>query len=87
MLRVVVNAFLDYQDSDWGVCHTDCPMRQYKDNTVLRSDLSNLSSSFPDLATTFSIGQSVLGQDLLGVRLTAGAGKERGLLKPMASNI
>jgi len=58
-------------------------MRQYRDNAQLRSVLSSLSSSFPDLATTFSIGQSVLGQDLLGVRLTAGAGGQRKLLKPM----
>ena len=69
------------------MCHTDCPLRQYQDNHQLRSVLTNLSLSFPTLATTFSLGQSVLGQDLLGVRLSAGADQERALLKPMVSRV
>ena len=73
------------QESDWGVCYTDCPLREYQDNHQIRSVLTNLSSSFPTLATTFSLGKSVLGQELLGVRLTAGADKERALLRPMVS--
>ena len=92
---------------DWGECHSDCPLRAYRDNQVIRinkkktlckkktytillytillypsfffslttimhndeaqellADLRRLSEESPSLATTYTIGNSVLGQTL-----------------------
>ena len=78
--------FTHIQDSDWGICHTDCPLRQYRNNSQLRAFMVELSSSFPNFATTFSLGKSVLGQELIGLRLTMGANQKRTLLKPMVKS-
>ena len=69
--------------ADWGRCDTDCPLRQYRDNSGLRSHLERLSQTRPGVAQLFSLGRSVRGEEITGLRLTAGASGERRLLTPM----
>ena len=41
-----------------------------------------LAEEYPLLAQTLHVGKSVLGQDILGIRITREVGEERELLKP-----
>ena len=68
---------------DWGRCDRDCPLRQYRDNSDLQRQLERLSEVRPEVAQLFSLGQSVRGEKISGLRLTAEATRDRRLLTPM----
>ena len=68
---------------DWGRCDRDCPLRQYRDNSQLNRELERLSEVRPEVAQLFSLGQSVRGEKISGLRLTAEATRDRRLLTPM----
>ena len=55
--------------------------RGYTDQAALESKLRNLADGAPDLASTFSLGKSEQGRELLGLRLAAGVREERPLLR------
>ena len=69
--------------ADWGRCDRDCPLRQYRDNSGLQRELERLSQVRPEVAQLFTLGRSVRGEKISGVRLTAGATGQRSLLTPM----
>ncbi|XP_023325363.1 carboxypeptidase D isoform X2 [Eurytemora carolleeae] len=72
------------QVKDWGKCNKDCPMRRYLSNRDIQDIISNLALSNPTLAQTYNLThRSVLGEDLVAIRLTANADKPRPLLKPL----
>ena len=72
---------------DWGTCDRHCPLRNYRSNSDIADHLNNLANTYPDLAEVFSIGRSVRGENVTGIRLSSGIGDERKLLKPMVALI
>ena len=45
--------------------------------------MRDLVTSYPDMARLVVVGQSVLGQNITGVKISRGVNGERQLLKPM----
>ena len=72
---------------DWGTCDRKCPLRNYRSNSDIADNLRSLANTYPDLAEVFSIGRSVRGENLTGIRLSSGIRDERKLLKPMVALI
>ena len=72
---------------DWGTCDRHCPLRNYRSNADITDNLNNIAITYPDLAEVFSIGRSVRGENLTGIRLSSGIRDERKLLKPMVALI
>ena len=67
---------------DWGRCDDNCPLRHYLTTDQIQARLRGLSEARPDRAELFSLGQSVRGVNITGLRITAGAHRPRPLLRP-----
>ena len=64
------------------MCDKNCPLRQYFDNNAISDQLHALAAEQPGLAAVFVLGRSVSGEKMTGLRVTAGAGRPRTLLRP-----
>jgi len=71
-------------ESYWGVCDEDCPMKKYLSNSDLQKTLKNLTDDYPDLAQRYPLTRrSVLGEELTAMKITANPHRQRPTLKPM----
>ena len=68
-------------EDDWDICDRSCPLRNYRNNQELQDHLQTLQNSNSNIAKYFTIGKSVEGRDIFGIRITSGADLERKLLK------
>ena len=69
--------------SDWGTCDTNCPLRHYLTTEQIEAQLRALGQARPEVASVFTLGQSVRGLNITGLRLTRGADRPRALLRPL----
>lgn len=60
---------------------------KYHTHTKLKEEISALSAEFSDIAVQYTIGQSVGGRDLICLKISEDAIKERPLLKPQVKYI
>lgn len=70
------------QPSDWVICGASCPLQRYTENEEIESHMRDLVEQFPDLASLVEVGNSTLGQPIVGIQITRGVEYERELLKP-----
>ena len=70
------------QPSDWVRCGQNCPLQRYTENREIESHFRALVAEFPDLASLVEVGNSSLGQPIVGIQITRGVDEERELLKP-----
>lgn len=69
---------------DWAKCdRVTCPLQQYTQNADIQGHMLQLSELYPDLAQFVLVGQSSLGQNITGLRISRNVRQERQLLKPM----
>jgi len=71
-----------HEPSDWVVCDESCPLQRYLQNNELEENMKSLVEEFPHLAKLIYVGKSFLGQNIVGIQITRGAGEERQLMKP-----
>ena len=64
-------------------CSHNCPLTRYTPNPMIVSHMRALADEFPSLARAVHVGKSVLGQDIVGIRISRQVREERELLKPM----
>ena len=66
-------------------CDSDtCPLQKYTSNHDIETHLGDLASKYPKLAEQVTVGQSTLGQNISGIRISTKVKRsERDLLKPM----
>jgi len=69
--------------ADWAKCDPGCPLQRYTQNKEIGDHMNHLVSQFPNLTRLVEVGQSTLGQSIVGIRISRGANTERELLKPM----
>ena len=70
--------------ADWAKCdRVKCPLQQYTQNADIQGHMLQLSELYPDLAQFVLVGQSSLGQNITGLRISRNVRQERQLLKPM----
>jgi len=68
----------------WGLCDEECPMRSYLSNSKLQETLKSLSIFYPNLAQRYPLKyRSVLGEELMAMKITANSNRKRPILKPM----
>ena len=60
---------------------------KYHTHTKLKEEISALSAEFSEIAVKYTIGQSVGGRDLICLKISENATKERPLLKPQVKYI
>jgi len=70
------------QPSDWVVCGASCPLQRYTENAEIENHLADLVEEFPHLANLVEVGNSTLGQPIVGIQISRGVQGERELLKP-----
>jgi len=70
------------QPSDWVRCGPACPLQKYTENREIVSHMRDLVQQFPHLASLVEVGNSSLGQQIVGIQITKGVEDERELLKP-----
>jgi len=70
------------QPSDWVVCGASCPLQRYTENIEIENHMEDLVGEFPDLASLVLVGNSTLGQPIVGIQISRGVQEERELLKP-----
>ena len=58
------------------------PLKKYHTFKRMRDELEYLAQEFSDIAVKYSIGKSVEGRDIICLKITEDANKERKLLKP-----
>ena len=63
-------------------CGQNCPLQRYTENSEIESHFRALVAEFPDLASLVEVGNSSLGQLIVGIQITNGVEEERELLKP-----
>jgi len=68
---------------DWVKCGKSCPFSRYTGNKEIENHFRYLVSEFPSLASVVEVGQSSLGQNIVGIRISRGVQEQRELLKPM----
>ena len=70
--------------ADWVKCdRVTCPLQQYTQNSDIQDHMQELAERYPDLAQFVLVGQSALGQNITGLRISKDVKQERQLLKPM----
>ena len=57
-------------------------MKKYHTYKKMRDELDYLAKAFSDIAVKYVIGKSVAGRDIVALKITEDAAKERKLLKP-----
>jgi len=67
------------------VFNVDIP--KYHTHTRLKEEIRQLSSQFSSIAVQYSIGKSVGGKDLIVLKITEDANKERPILKPQVKYV
>lgn len=70
---------------DWAECSESCPLMRYHDHNGLVAALKSMAQSSPH-ATTFTLGKSILGAELMGIRLKDSS-DDKLKLKPMVKLI
>ena len=70
------------QPSDWVRCGQNFPLQRYTENSEIESHFRALVQQFPHLATLVEVGNSSLGQPIVGIQITRGVEEEREMLKP-----
>ena len=60
---------------------------KYHTHTKLKEEINMLATQYSEIAVQYSIGQSVNGRDLICLKITEDATKERQLLKPQVKYI
>jgi len=68
--------------SDWAKCDVNCPLQKYTKNKEIEDHLISLVEEFPDIASLVNVGNSSLGQNIVGIQITKGVKNEREVLKP-----
>ena len=57
-------------------------MKKYHTYKKMRDELDYLAKAFSDIAVKYVIGKRVAGRDIVALKITEDAAKERKLLKP-----
>lgn len=70
------------QPADWVRCGQNCPLQRYTENEEIENHMRALVEEFPDLASLVVVGNSSLGQAIVGIQISRGVEEERELLKP-----
>jgi len=67
---------------DWARCGRYCPLQQYTPNSVINRMLRQVADDNPEMVRLMKVGDSHLGQEILGVTISA-AVQNRSILRPM----
>ena len=59
-----------FQIVSWGRCDENCPLMTYHTNPDLRMDLRSIASHYSDHSFHFSLGKSINGNELTGIRIS-----------------
>ena len=70
------------QPSHWLRCDQNCPLQRYTENREIESHMRALVQQFPHLASLVEVGNSSLGQPIVGIQITMGVEEDREMLKP-----
>ena len=59
------------EGNSWDYCREEsCPLMRYHTHQDLTADLQLVVSAYPHDVTTFVLGESIKGADLIGVRIS-----------------
>eukprot|EP00092_Neocalanus_flemingeri_P014781 GFUD01015952.1.p1 GENE.GFUD01015952.1~~GFUD01015952.1.p1 ORF type:complete len:524 (+),score=122.63 GFUD01015952.1:177-1748(+) len=63
------------------------PIHKYHTHTKLKEEINTLTTEFSEIAVQYNIGKSVSGRDLICLKITEDATKDRQMLKPQVKYI